>query len=93
MRLFWSLLTLLGLAMAFFTRNPDVLALGLFIAFVGMFCAVFAFAAARIESTARPDSALLTPEVMAQVRARAQQQKEAAGQQQARQQQRPPGVG
>jgi hypothetical protein len=75
MRFVWLLLTIGGIALAITTRNPALLALGLFVAFVGGLFAVFTFAAARIESTARPDSALLTPEVLAAVRARAAQQR------------------
>lgn len=76
MRVFWILLSLAGLTLAMLTYSPGLMALGLAITFIGMFCAVFAFAAARIEATSRPDSALLTPEVLAQVRARAQQQQQ-----------------
>lgn len=75
MRFVWLLLMIGGIALAVMTRNPALLGLGLFVAFVGGLCAVFSFAAARIESTARPDSALLTPEVLAAVRARAAQQR------------------
>ncbi|MBL8300802.1 MAG: hypothetical protein JNN30_20875 [Rhodanobacteraceae bacterium] len=75
MRFFWLLLLLGALVFAITTRHPGVLALSLFVAFVSGLGAVFAFAAARIESTARPDSALLTPEVLAAVRARAAQQR------------------
>lgn len=74
MRFFWLLLTLGGVALAIFANHVGLLALGLLLALVGGFCAVFAFAAARIESSARPDSALLTPDVVAAVRARAAQQ-------------------
>ncbi|MCQ4165900.1 hypothetical protein [Tahibacter harae] len=83
MRVFWVLLSLAGLTLAILTYSPGLMALGLGIAFIGMFCAVFAFAAARIEATSRPDSALLTPEVLAQVRARAQQQQQQSQQQRA----------
>jgi len=75
MRLVWLLLMFGGIALAIFTNNPLLLGLGLIVAMLSGFCAVFAFAAARIDSTARPDSALLTPEVLAAVRARAAQQK------------------
>lgn len=75
MRFIWLLLTIGGIALAIMTRNPVLLGVGLVVAFVSGLCAVFSFAAARIESTARPDSALLTPEVLAAVRARAAQQR------------------
>ena len=71
MRFVWLLLLFGGIALAIFTNNPLLLGLGLLVALISGFCAVFAFAAARIDSTARPDSALLTPEVLAAVRARA----------------------
>lgn len=85
MRILWVLLMFGGIAIAMMTSHPGILGFGLLLAVVSGFCAVFAFAAARIESTARPDSALLTPEVLAAVRARAAQQRAAApaqGQQQ-----------
>lgn len=75
MRFVWLLLMLGAIAFAILTRHPGILAACLFVAFVSGLFAVFAFAAARIESTARPDSALLTPEVLAAVRARAAQQR------------------
>lgn len=75
MRFVWLLLMFGGVALAIFTNDPAILGLGLLVAFVSGFCAVFAFAAARIESTSRPDSALLTPEVLAAVRARAAKQR------------------
>ncbi len=77
MRVLWVLLMFGGMALAILTNHPGLLAFGLLLAGVSGFCAVFAFAAARIESTARPDSALLTPEVLAAVRARAAQQRAA----------------
>lgn len=78
MRVLWVLLMFGGIAIAMMTNHPGILGFGLLLAVVSGFCAVFAFAAARIESTARPDSALLTPEVLAAVRARAAQQRAAA---------------
>lgn len=75
MRFVWLLVMLGAIVVAVITRHPGVLGVCLFVAFVSGLLAVFAFAAARIESTARPDSALLTPEVLAAVRARAAQQR------------------
>ncbi|HSX61692.1 MAG TPA: hypothetical protein VLF18_15980 [Tahibacter sp.] len=83
MRFVWLLLMIASIAFAIMTRSPGMLALALFVAFVSGLCTVFTFAAARIESTSRPDSALLTPEVLAAVRARGAQQRAAAGQPQA----------
>ena len=77
MRFVWLLLMIASIAFAIMTRSPGMLALSLFVAFVSGLCAVFTFAAARIESTSRPDSALLTPEVLAAVRARGAQQRAA----------------
>jgi len=79
MRFVWLLLMIACVVVAFATRNPAVLAASLFIGFVSGLCAVFAFAAARIESTARPDSALLTPDVLAAVRAHAAAQQQPRG--------------
>lgn len=81
MRFIWLLLAIASVVVAFATRNPGILAISLFVGFVSGLCAVFGFAAARIESSARPESALLTPEVLAAVRARAaaQQQQQQRG--------------
>lgn len=87
MRFFWLLLTLGGIGVAFIAKTPGLLGLALAVSFIAGICAVFTFAAARIDSNARPDSALLTPEVLAAIRARSAQQQ--AGQPQAG---RPPGA-
>jgi hypothetical protein len=79
MRFVWLLVMVASLLFAFMTRHPGVLAVCLFVGFVSGLCAVFSFAAARIESTSRPDSALLTPEVLAAVRARAAAQQQQRG--------------
>lgn len=82
MRFFWLLLTLGGIAVAFIAKTPGLLGMSLAVTFIAGLCAVFTFAAARIESTSRPDSALMTPEVLAAVRAHAAKQQ--AGQPAAR---------
>lgn len=75
MRFVWLLLTFGGVALAIYTNSPLLLGLSLLVALISGFCAVFAFAAERIDSTARPESSLLTPEVLAAVRTRAAQQR------------------
>ena len=82
MRFFWLLLTAGGIAISFMAKTPGLLGLALVVTFVAGLCAVFTFAAARIESTSRPDSSLMTPEVLAAVRAHAAKQQ--AGQPPAR---------
>lgn len=74
MRFFWLLLTIGAIVVAFMAKTSSLLGMALVVAFVAGLCAVFTFAAARIESTSRPDSALLTPEVLAAVRAHAAKQ-------------------
>ncbi|HJU40995.1 MAG TPA: hypothetical protein VJ724_15600, partial [Tahibacter sp.] len=71
MRWFWVALATVGMIVSFLTSSPGVLAVALLIVVVSLFCAVFAFAAQRIASNARPDTALLTPEVLAQIREKA----------------------
>lgn len=58
----WILLivAILGFALAFSTRSPGMMGIGLLIGLIGLFAAMWAFAAARIASTARPESTLLT---------------------------------
>jgi len=71
MRWFWVALAVLGMVVSFITHSPGVLAVALLVTGVSLFCAVFAFAARRIEAGARSDTALLTPEVLAHVREKA----------------------
>lgn len=82
MRFFWLLLTLVGIGVTFIAKTPGLLGLALAVSFIAGVCAVFTFAAARIDSNSRPESALMTPEVVAAIRARSAQQQ--AGQTQAR---------
>lgn len=82
MRFFWLLLTVGGITAAFMAKTAGLLGMALIVTFVAGLCAVFSFAAARIESSSRPDSALMTPEVLAAVRAHAAKQQ--AGQPAAR---------
>jgi hypothetical protein len=67
-------LLLIGLAMAFLTHSPGVLGLGLLLATIGAFGTVMSIAAARVESRARPETAMLQPEVIAAMRERAKAQ-------------------
>ena len=71
MRWFWVALAVIGIVVSFITLSPVLLAVALLVTGVSLFCAVFAFAAQRIEANARPDTALLTPEVLAHIREKA----------------------
>jgi hypothetical protein len=68
----WILLglTILGFALTFIAKSPGVLAFGLVLGFIGLFGLVFSIAADRIASGARPDTAMLTSEDLAALRAR-----------------------
>ncbi|MEO8671478.1 MAG: hypothetical protein ABI411_09205 [Tahibacter sp.] len=77
MRWFWLGMTVFGLALAFMTRSPGLMGLGLLAGFVGMFCTIFTVAGERIQERARSDSAMLTPEILAQMRAKAKSQQSA----------------
>ena len=63
-------LTILGFALAFIARTPGVLGVGLLLGFVGLFGLVFSIAADRVASSARPDTAMLSTEDLAALRAR-----------------------
>jgi hypothetical protein len=63
-------LTILGFALTFIARSPGVLGLGLVLGFVGLFGMVFSIASDRIASGARPDTAMLSAEDLAAIRAR-----------------------
>lgn len=79
MRWLWIAVAMFGFILAGAAKSPGVMALGLLLGFVGMFCAVLAFAAARIEAIARPDAMMLSPEELMQIRKRAEAQRAAAG--------------
>jgi hypothetical protein len=72
--------TLLGFGLAIATRSPGLLGLGLVVGFVSLFGLVFSVAGERIASNARPDTAMLPPEAMAAIRARAQAEAARKGQ-------------
>ncbi|WP_440224933.1 hypothetical protein ACQQ2N_06745 [Dokdonella sp. MW10] len=74
MRLFLIALTVGGIVVAFLTHSPGVLGLSLLVAFIGAVGTVFSIAAERIADRARPDAALLEPDVIAAIRDRAQRQ-------------------
>lgn len=68
----WILLglTILGFAISFVTKSAGVLALGLVLGFVGLVGMVFSIAGDRVAARARPDTAMLTTEDLAALRAR-----------------------
>jgi hypothetical protein len=77
-------LTILGFAMTFVARTPGVLAIGLLLGFVGLFGMVFSIASDRIASRARPETAMLSSEDLAALRARREASAKAAAAVQAR---------
>ncbi|HZP65197.1 MAG TPA: hypothetical protein VFB32_02720 [Rudaea sp.] len=60
MRWVLLLVSVFGFAIVFSTRSSALLTLGLLAGFGGLFGAIIGFASARIASTARPDSMLLS---------------------------------
>ena len=69
MRWILLLLALGAFAIAFSTKSPTVMGLSLVVGLGALFAALFAFAAAKIEATSRPDSALLTDKDITALRA------------------------
>ena len=67
----WILLLLAfgAFAIAFSTKSAGVMGFALVVGIGLLFATFFAFAAARIESTSRPDAALLTDKDIAVLRA------------------------
>ncbi|HVV97880.1 MAG TPA: hypothetical protein VHC92_12125 [Rhodanobacteraceae bacterium] len=68
----WVMLALIivGLVLTFTAKGPGLLGIGLVIGFVGLFGTVLSIAAERVSASARPDSAMATPEDLAALRTR-----------------------
>lgn len=68
----WILLivAIFGFALAFSTHSPQLVGIGLIVGFIALFAAFWAFAAARIASTARPESMLLADRDASALRAK-----------------------
>lgn len=62
---------LVGFTVAFLTRSPGILGLGLVIGFIGTFGLVISIAGSRISANARPDTTMLQGDVLAAIRERA----------------------
>lgn len=75
----WLLLltAVVGFTVAFTTRSPGLLALGLLIGLAGLFGFTLAMAAARIAQTAQPAANLIANAEVSAMRARANQKKKA----------------
>lgn len=67
----WVLLVVavLGFAVTFSAKTPGLMGVGLLVGFFSLFGALLAFAAARIASTSRPDTDLLTDKDISVLRA------------------------
>ena len=70
-------MTLVGLIIAFLASNPGLLGVGLVLVFVGLFGTVFSLASARISASARPDTTMLSPEVLRAIRDKANREGQA----------------
>jgi drug/metabolite transporter (DMT)-like permease len=68
----WLMLALIvvGLVLTFTAKGPGLLGIGLLVGFVGLFGTVFSIAADRVSASARPDSAMATPEDLVALRTR-----------------------
>ena len=68
----WLLLalTIAGFTLTFMAKGTGVLALGLLMSFVGFFGFIFALAADRVSSAARPETSMLDAGDLAAMRAR-----------------------
>ncbi|MBS0556433.1 MAG: hypothetical protein JSR27_03350 [Proteobacteria bacterium] len=69
MRWIFLLLAVLGFALGFSAKAPGLMGAGLLLGFVFLIGAFFAFAAARVAETSRPDSTLLTDKDISALRA------------------------
>ncbi len=69
------IVAILGFVLAFSTRSPGMMGIGLLIGIVGLFAALWAFVAARIAATARPESTLLADRDASALRASLQNKK------------------
>lgn len=69
----WILLivAVIGFSLGFSAKSPGLMGLGMVVGMVCLVAAFFAFAATRIESTARSDIALLSPKELQSLRTRA----------------------
>lgn len=58
----WILLVVavFGFGLTFAAKTPGLMGIGLLVGFIGLLGALFAFAAARIAATSRPDAVLLS---------------------------------
>jgi hypothetical protein len=68
----WLMLALIvvGLVLTFTAKGPGLLGIGLLVGFIGLFGTVFSIAADRVSASARPDSAMATPEDLVALRTR-----------------------
>ena len=60
MRWIFLVLAVIGFSLAFSAKTAGLMEIGFLAGFAGLFGAFFGFAAARIASTSRPDTVLLT---------------------------------
>lgn len=74
MRWFTLIVAIAGFALAFTTKSPGLLGLGLVTGFGGMIGFTFALAAARIAATAQPDAALIVDAQVSALRKQARSQ-------------------
>jgi len=73
MRWIWVMTGILGFVLAWMTKSPGLLGLGLILGLVGITMAVFSIAADRIQEGSRPEAMMMTPGEINQLRERAQQ--------------------
>jgi hypothetical protein len=79
MRWVLLLLAVLGFGLGFSAKAPGLMGLGFVLGFVFLIVAFFAFAAARLAETSRPDSTLLTDKDINALRASMRTRKAANG--------------
>jgi hypothetical protein len=70
MRWIWLTLSIVGFAVAWMAKTPGLLAFGLIVGLIAITCAVFAIAADRIQDGSRPESMMMAPGDMDQLRNR-----------------------
>jgi hypothetical protein len=76
MRWIWLITGMLGFGLAWMAKTPGLLGFGVILGLVGITMAVLAIAADRIQAGSRPETMMISPNELGQLRERAQAQRQ-----------------